>query len=465
MKIYQRILLAGVAGFAAVSTASAADLGGIKKPAVAEYVRVCNAYGAGFFFIPGTDTCLKIGGRVRAEYYYLESKDRNGAGASGSGFREQGRLLLDARTNSEWGVVRAFTRIDIAKRTGTSRSGSQIRQGNAFENAGSTSIDTAGKVETFINIDAAFVQFAGFTAGRLTSFYDFEGTSLSWFGVNGSKLGPTNLVAYTATFGAGFSATVSVEDNLEARNRVFTPTSPFNPAGNAINYGNQALPDIVGALRVDQAWGSAQLSGALHQLYYSNTSLTGTGAAAPAITTGSLGAGSHPSSDYGFAVQGGVKINLPFIKPGDALYLQGSYVKGALSYIIGGGCGQDSPAQCSFTDNTNVPTYDAYATRTAAGGFNTKLTTAYNGVVGFTHYWTPTIRSNLNGSYTRFDYGKSTGLSDGNLYFAAFNTIWSPIKDLDIGAEVFYFNLHSSIASTIKNDDQWQFRMRIQRDF
>jgi len=465
MNIFHRVLFAGAAGLALSSAASAADLGGIKKPAPVEFVKVCNAYGAGFFYIPGTDTCLRVGGRVRAEYYYIESKDRNGAGASGSGFREQGRLLLDARTNTEFGVVRAFTRVDFAKRSGTSRSGSQIRQGNAFENAGSSSIDTAGKLETFINIDAAFIQFGGITAGRLQSFYDFEGNALTWYGVNGSKLGPTNLLAYTATFGPGFSATLSVEDNLEARNRVFTPANAFNPAGNAINYGNEALPDVVGSLRVDQGWGSAQLSGALHQIYYSNTSLSGTGSAVPGITTGSLGAGSHPSSDYGFAVQGGVKINLPFLHAGDAFYLQGSYVKGALAYILGGGCGQDSPGQCSFTDRTNLPTYDAYATRTAGGGFTTKLTTAYNGVVGLTHFWTPTIRSNINASYTRLNYGTSTGLSDGNVYFAGLNTIWSPIKDLDIGAEVAYFNLHTSQANPVRNDDQWQFRMRIQRDF
>lgn len=28
-----------------------------------EYVRVCSTYGEGFFYIPGTETCLKRGGR------------------------------------------------------------------------------------------------------------------------------------------------------------------------------------------------------------------------------------------------------------------------------------------------------------------------------------------------------------------------------------------------------------------
>jgi hypothetical protein len=41
-------------------------LGGPKLAPV-EYVRVCDVYGAGFFYIPGTDTCLKIGGSVRVD--------------------------------------------------------------------------------------------------------------------------------------------------------------------------------------------------------------------------------------------------------------------------------------------------------------------------------------------------------------------------------------------------------------
>ena len=35
-----------------------------------EYVKVCSLYGAGFYYIPGTDTCLKIGGYVRAEWLH-----------------------------------------------------------------------------------------------------------------------------------------------------------------------------------------------------------------------------------------------------------------------------------------------------------------------------------------------------------------------------------------------------------
>ena len=48
-----------------MSGAQAADLP-VKAKAV-EYVRICSLYGAGFFYIPGTDTCIKLGGYLRAD--------------------------------------------------------------------------------------------------------------------------------------------------------------------------------------------------------------------------------------------------------------------------------------------------------------------------------------------------------------------------------------------------------------
>src|ERR1700752_3412894 len=66
MKMVKSLLLGSAAGLVAVAGAQAADLPVKAKPV--EYVKVCSLYGAGFFYIPGTDTCIKIGGWVRAEY-------------------------------------------------------------------------------------------------------------------------------------------------------------------------------------------------------------------------------------------------------------------------------------------------------------------------------------------------------------------------------------------------------------
>ena len=61
MKVVKSLLLGSAAGLLTVAGAQAADLP-TRKAAPVAYVRICDAYGAGFFYIPGTDTCLKVGG-------------------------------------------------------------------------------------------------------------------------------------------------------------------------------------------------------------------------------------------------------------------------------------------------------------------------------------------------------------------------------------------------------------------
>ena len=67
-------LLLGSAATLVAFGAQAADLPSQKAAPVA-YVKVCDAYGAGFFVIPGTDTCIRIGGYVRAEYQYVPAQN------------------------------------------------------------------------------------------------------------------------------------------------------------------------------------------------------------------------------------------------------------------------------------------------------------------------------------------------------------------------------------------------------
>ena len=74
MKVTKSLLLGAAAGFVAMSGAQAADLPVKAKPV--EYVKICSAYGAGFYYIPGTDICLRVGG-----YVFVETgvKGRNAA--------------------------------------------------------------------------------------------------------------------------------------------------------------------------------------------------------------------------------------------------------------------------------------------------------------------------------------------------------------------------------------------------
>src|SRR5262249_33814711 len=92
------------------------------------------------------------------------------------------------------------------------------------------------------------------------------------------------------------------------------------------DYAAQQVPDIVGNLRVDQAWGSAQVSGALHQVranYYGNNFV---------VAAGSF-TGTAPADAWGGAVNAGIMINLPWWSPGDKFWVEGTYARGAPSYV------------------------------------------------------------------------------------------------------------------------------------
>ena len=68
-------VLAGcAAGFIALGAAQAADLPVKAKPV--EYVKICSLYGVGFYYIPGTDMCIKVGGYVREQAEWRSNSGR-----------------------------------------------------------------------------------------------------------------------------------------------------------------------------------------------------------------------------------------------------------------------------------------------------------------------------------------------------------------------------------------------------
>src|SRR5206468_8481135 len=120
MKLVKSLLLGSAAGLIAVGGAQAADLP-VKAKAV-EYVKICSLYGAGFYYIPGTDTCIKLGGYLRAEVALNTNSDFSGQlnvssqGANGArnrltnyySMRAREDLNIDTRTATEYGVVRTY---------------------------------------------------------------------------------------------------------------------------------------------------------------------------------------------------------------------------------------------------------------------------------------------------------------------------------------------------------------------
>ena len=116
MKSVKSLMLGSAAGLIAMSGAQAADLP-VKAKAV-EYVRICSLYGAGFWYIPGTDTCIKIGGYLRVDTTFNGGIYGGPAWSGGLGTgnrftdhinsRSRMALTVDTRTATEYGVVRTF---------------------------------------------------------------------------------------------------------------------------------------------------------------------------------------------------------------------------------------------------------------------------------------------------------------------------------------------------------------------
>ena len=546
MRLLKVSLLGSVAVTSAITGAQAADLP-IKKAAPIEYVRVCSAYGAGFFYIPGTDTCLRVSGRARFEVGYNEGYSRNQGAGDTTGYRGLARINLDARTQTGYGTLRAFVRLEFASRTGYSNfaSGTQTRIGNAFSALGQ---DQFGRAQQFVSTEKAFIQFAGLTAGRASSFFDFYANDYEIIGgALGSNLASTNLLAYTSKLGdSGFSASLSLEDPTFRKNTIFSASvaaanaaagtssfatfgalnapSPvflgFNAAGQPTGVGfvdvieRNRMPDFVGALRYDAAWGSAQVSAAVKDVNTGNflpNQFLGTTGDGAALTAANAVSRQRPSTEYGWAIQGGVKFNLPFIAPGDGLYLQGAYGEGATLYT---GYSNYTGSYASNTSNVSGASFNQFFNDSTLNPLTGRLelSRSFTVVGSYLHYWTPEWRSAFFASYgelsqapgARAAQGIASALVGGGpgapgtrtfalnqtlrdtyqIYTGA-SVIWSPVKDLDIGLEGIYtkigvtngrvVDLNKSFgvsqtniplsARTVSSFDTVQLRMRVQRDF
>jgi hypothetical protein len=178
------LLLGSAAAMVAATGARAADAIVIAEPEPMEYVRICDVYGAGYFYIPGTETCLKIGGWVRYEIFTSDDLD-------GWSKTSRARLEFNTRNESEWGTVAGYIRLDsrLVNGIGT-RSGTRD---NRLDNQYSLGI---GGLEMGFR-DSQWNRFSGY--GGLT---DAGGS----YGYQ-----ERHYISYTFTGGAGFSGIISLD--------------------------------------------------------------------------------------------------------------------------------------------------------------------------------------------------------------------------------------------------------------
>jgi hypothetical protein len=487
MNMIKSLILGSAAGLIAIGGAQAADLP-VKAKAV-EYVKICSLYGAGFYYIPGTDTCIKIGGQIRLDTTfngstydtpYIVSGSAGSNGTFNKDYlhtRARIGLNIDTRTATEYGVVRTY----MDTKFQWTQNGDSIAGG-------------------FAETDYAFIQFAGFTIGKAVSQFDPQWaltkpsiSSGMFFGSNDAT-GITQL-AYTASFGNGVSGTISLENSYAYRQAGLYNTAGFIQAPGSVgaftstglttNYGSTSnsflgnavggdhIPDVVANLRLDQAWGTLHGSAAMHQASPGNYS-------APAGTTG-VPVG-HPDDSYGYAVSGAIELkNLP-TGVGDRFLLEASYGKGASKYTWGGTVDTQSGGRIANFNNGAGQLAFGYVLDGVFGtGGQIIQANSWEVSAFYEHYWTPQWRTSVFGNYNHVDYGAAgdallfaafgaggrlgqsvpaaaggaqagtlaaTGTFDLNVYQIGTRTAWTPVKDLTFSAEFSYSRIDQNLNGT-----------------
>jgi hypothetical protein len=494
MKLAKKLLFGCVGALGAVTGAQAAVLPVKAKPI--EYVKVCSLYGAGFYYIPGTDICVKYGGYVRwqAEWHTtsngLAFGSSNGSIVGGRFNREtsdhplhtgRGVISWDTRQQTQYGTLRTY-----------------LRFGVEFSDVGPS---------TSLYADRAFIQIAGLTAGRAPSYFDiFSYTDL--FGYIDSKTsGDTyklgvQLIAYTAMLGNGVSLTLSAESPLDHFQAGVGDGSATVFSTNGVTILDTArlkFSDVVGNLRIDQAWGYAGVSGAIHRV------------AGAYYQTGNNEINGHPDDKYGWAASAGGLVNLPW---GDAIGANFVWTKGAIGYATKAGNWQ----MYGNGNTVGVGWVTDGIFDTTNTGVNTEihLTRAWSVNAAYEHVWNRQWRTSVYGGYTKIWYDDEvTSLINQHLPGAAgslqcgvrvFGAVWppismiaggagnscspdfsfyqvgsrtqfTPVSGLDVGLDVFYTHLDTAykgvgvypasgarVAATALDDQgAWSAIFRVQR--
>jgi len=492
MKMVKSLLLGSAAGLVAVAGAQAADLPVKAKPV--QYVKICTLYGDGYYYIPGSDTCIKIGGYVRADYGWNVTGARTPQYSSVGGARDRtasefttrhrANVQIDTRTQTQYGTLRTLTSLH-------------------FQNE---------NISESFNLARGFIQWAGFTFGHAVSYSDTWAISDSWHYAqqqNNSDTGAngTNLIAYTWELGNGYSLTVGADERRTKALANLSVLSTLRVGSEPVStFAGERWPDANISFKVDQAWGYWTVAAVMHDVRATYYACTGTAASTLGVVTQC----GSPADATGWGVMTGAEFKLPFIAPGDRFGFNARYAVGASGY--GGGSNLSSPGLFAsgnnvaigwitdgvFTGNTCVGSLPFTASGTAGAATGTtvgsigttcnaasiQLTTTWTVGAGFEHNWTDTLKSSFTGAYSAVRYnntakgmftsyvcpaqtfnttGVLTGGGQGGIanvtncdpdysfFQGGIRTQWTPLAGFYLGVDVFYTHVWTAFGGGTAN--------------
>lgn len=260
-----RLLSGSVAALIAAPAAFAADAVVVAEPEAMEYVRVCDTYGVGFYYIPGTETCLKISGYIRmdvgAEAFGLtdvidkkdqaeddplpwERDDLNNT----YDVRARFQLRADARSETELGTLRAYAAINFQYDTFTTPDFTGFNYDNGFTDTGD-----------YMSIEHAYVELAGFRVGKTDSLFStFTGYGGGVINDDIIRYGPygTHQIAYGFGTDDGFGAAVALEVGDGDIVAPFLPPQFGEPNLYTLD---SYTPHVVAGVGWQGAWGGASV--------------------------------------------------------------------------------------------------------------------------------------------------------------------------------------------------------------
>jgi hypothetical protein len=412
--------LAG-AGLAAatVSAANAADLP-TRKAAPIEGVATCNVAGMAGFLVPGSGVCLKISGYLSGQVQAGSLSKQYALGFVGPapgpvtstaassiasrdsfGYTTRGQINFDARQYTSYGVLRSYIEI-------------QANESSGFETTGAS-----------VLLNVGYVQWAGITAGRVGSFFSYLADGPAWYDfyspdrVGGNQ---PEVFAYTATFGQGLSASLSLEDAQGGQ-----VNGPFNGGYNNVYYGLR-FPDIVGALRADEGWGSAQVSAVAHNTHV-------------------LGVSSDSIDLWGYAVLAGVIFNIPQLGAGDKVAAQAVYSHAALGYS-----GIPNTALSVNDQGLNINGNGTIYQLTDALNYDVGLwstPTTWSGAAFFEHHFSPQFSLTPEISFATIRYSNSPVMIStvASSFLGGAVAHWDPVAHLDFELGILYQGAHQAIPA------------------
>ena len=297
-------------------------------------------------------------------------------------------------------------------------------------------------------INLAYVTWAGITAGKAPSFFSFTGGGPGWanfFSPDQQGFNQPDLLAYTASFGGGFSATIAAQ-SAGTNNSCVNYGNFFNGVGGNqtgpakcatgsgggtnttdlgadYSYNGMRTPDIVANVKISQGWGSAQVSGVAHDVN----------------VTGWSGA---IQKTWGWGVDAGVSFNLPHFGAGDEITFTGAYTENAAWYsgLPDGMWGEDGAVNGNGQQMAIADTYLNYDGVTWAKPIMWTVSSE------ITHHFSPEFTASLEGSYGSVHWvgtNSTSMVSDSRTWLAGVVAHWDPVKNLDFEFELLYQYAHT----------------------